>query len=120
MKQLIPNTAINRLAVRIWRKHLVRWTLDTPTGAYADRKVSRLICSAIRDAKGDPSFVGDDFERLFFKAQYIAKACAATRLGSYGGMTTEDIITSVIESLNCNILGWFRRRLSNERDFSVE
>lgn len=99
MTSLIANNDINRLAFRIYRRHLLRWTLEGPAGSYADVKLSRLICAALRDAKGNPAWVGDEFEERYFEARDIARRrLAKSTGGEYPSV--DERIADAIDALN--------------------
>lgn len=93
---LIENSNINRLAIKIWRRHLLDPNDDTRAGRYADRFVSRLIIKALRAAKGDDSWVGDDFEKVFFKAYNAARMDACQAVNGYNKLSLHQIIDLII------------------------
>ena len=105
---LITNNKINRLVFKIYRRHLIIGTLDRPAGRYADKKLSRLICSALRVAKGSPKWHGDLFEDYYFRAMEIArKGLARSTGGEYPSV--DETIATPIEKLNQNIERWGKR-----------
>ena len=68
---LIENNEINRWTLRIWRKHILRCTLDTIAGEAIDNRVGRMICRAIR--KRAPKLIGDRFETLYWDTYRLAR-----------------------------------------------
>lgn len=105
---LIENNSINRLAFKIFRRHLIYGTLDRPAGRYADRKISRLIFAALRVAKGSPQWHGDLFEDFYFRAMEIArKGLARSTGGEYPSV--DETIATTINKLNQNIERWGKR-----------
>lgn len=69
-QQLIENNNVNRLAFLIWAKHIDKREYDSHAWQYVDRKVSRLICRAIR--KLAPDLVGYKFEWTYTVARGTA------------------------------------------------